>query len=173
MNRKIIIGVIGGNSATPHELDIAYQVGKWIAQHDYVLLNGGHKGIMEAACKGSSENNGLTLCVLPEDNKEAANPYCNIIIPTGIGFARNLITAIAGDIVVAIGGGAGTLSELALAWHYCKPILAYLDDTPHTSQQYAKLKKLDEFRNCTTITPFSNIKEFEIKINNFINNINI
>jgi hypothetical protein len=102
----------------------AYRLGKFIAQRGWVLISGGRGGVMESASKGAHEGGGLVVGILPFDAHHQANPYCDIVIPTGIGYARNLVNVLAGDVVVAMGGKSGTLSEIAYAWQFGRPIIA-------------------------------------------------
>jgi len=126
MNRKKHILVIGfgEDHCTAKAYDLAYKVGKEIAKHNAVLITGGLGGVMEAASKGAKEENGLVVGIIPFDNKEYANPFCDIVISTGIGFARDFITAYTADAVIVIGGGVGTLIEACVAYQKCKPIIA-------------------------------------------------
>ena len=82
---------------------------------------------MEAASKGAfneaGKDSGRIVGILPGTNKDDANPYIDISVPTGIGYSRNMIVACASDAVIAIAGGSGTLSEIAMAWQYRKPII--------------------------------------------------
>jgi hypothetical protein len=78
---------------------------------------------MEAASRGAARHGGLVVGILPSADFAEANPWCSVVVPTGIGWTRNSVNALAGDVVVAIGGGAGTLSELAYAWIHGRPIL--------------------------------------------------
>jgi len=107
--------VIGAGAADEQTLALAEQVGREIARAQAVLICGGLGGVMAAACKGASEAGGLTIGLLPQTEHAAANPHVQIAIPTGIGEARNLIVALSGDAVIAVGGSLGTLSEIALA----------------------------------------------------------
>lgn len=102
----------------------AYLIGKHIARRGWVLISGGRGGVMESASKGAHEEGGIVVGILPFDAHHHANSYCDIVIPTGIGFARNLSNVLAGDVVVALGGGAGTLSEIAYAWQFRRPLIA-------------------------------------------------
>ena len=121
---KILIGVIGDSETTnPKELEFAEKLGKALAKKGYVIISGGRGGIMEAVAKGAKKGGGITVGILPWTSKKDANPYTDIVIPTGLGWARNSIVPLAADVVVAIGGKAGTLSELAFAWLYDKPII--------------------------------------------------
>ena len=79
---------------------------------------------MEAACRGAKTHGGLTIGILPSNSKEDANPHVDIALPTGLGYARNFLVAKSSDAVIAIGGAAGTLSELAIAWFSDRPIVA-------------------------------------------------
>jgi uncharacterized protein (TIGR00725 family) len=114
--------VIGSNDDREH-YDAAYRIGHYIAQKGWVLISGGRSGIMEAASRGASEGHGLVIGILPDHSPHSANKYCNIVIPTGIGYARNLVNVLSGDVIIAIGGKSGTLSELAYAWQFGKPVI--------------------------------------------------
>ena len=94
-----------------------------LGRRGITLITGGRRGgVMEAASRGAARAGGLTVGITPGDDARAANPWCDIVLPTGLGHARNAITALAGDFVVAVGGGAGTLSELCFAWIHARPI---------------------------------------------------
>ena len=124
--KKKQVCIIGNNSsATDKAITIAYETGKAVAQLDMILVCGGMGGIMESACKGAVENGGMAIGIIPGTDKSTANPYCTIVIPTGIGYARNMVNVLAGDLTVAIGGGAGTLNEIAYAWQFNKPVYAF------------------------------------------------
>ena len=120
--RKKQVVVIGSSDDT-RNLSEAYSIGKFIAQKGYVLITGGRGGIMEAASRGAAEHNGIVIGILPGDNLEMSNKHCTVVIPTGMGYARNVINVLSADTVVAIGGKSGTLSELAYSWMYGKPII--------------------------------------------------
>lgn len=79
---------------------------------------------MAAASQGAQEGCGISVAILPSDRMDEANPWADIVIPTGIGFARNYTNTLAADLVIAIGGGTGTLCEIAYAWQANKPIIA-------------------------------------------------
>lgn len=115
MNRKRIIGVIGGHEAEPHHLEFAYKVGRLIAENECVLVCGGRTGIMESACKGAVEAGGITVGILPSEDFIIANEYVTIPVATGIGTARNKIIINTGEAFIAISGKYGTLSEIAFA----------------------------------------------------------
>lgn len=121
MFKKQVV-VIGDSEASSDELDAAYALGKLLASMNVVVVTGGRGGVMEAVSRGVREAGGLSVGILPGEDFREANPFCDVIIPTGMGHARNAITAMAGHAVVGIGGGAGTLSELALASIYGRPV---------------------------------------------------
>jgi uncharacterized protein (TIGR00725 family) len=125
MNRKIQIVVIGDSIENETNNNLAYETGKFIASQGWVVLNGGNGGVMAASSKGATENNGIAISILNSSNIDGGNSYATIKIPTGIGWARNSVNVLAGDVVVAIGGKSGTLSELSFAWCYGKPIIAF------------------------------------------------
>jgi len=118
------ISVIGGSECDEHALSIAEELGEEIAKKGVTLVCGGMGGIMKAACKGAKKQNGVTVGIIPFLEKELANEYVDIVIPTGFGYARNFLVAQAGDAVIAISGAAGTLSEMAIAWFSDKPLIA-------------------------------------------------
>jgi uncharacterized protein (TIGR00725 family) len=111
-----VIGVMGGAVASEEALEHAYQIGQLIAEQGWVLLNGGRNaGVMEASARGASEAGGLVVGVLPGDTTTGVAPSVDIAIPTGMGDARNAVNVLASHVVVALPGGAGTISEVALA----------------------------------------------------------
>lgn len=116
--------MIGGSDCGSETLKLAEKVGEEIAKSGAALICGGLGGVMESACKGAKKHGGITVGILPTMDKENANAYVDISIPTGLGYARNFLVARAGDAVIAIAGSAGTLSEMAIAWFSDKPIVA-------------------------------------------------
>lgn len=142
--RKFQIGVIGYNDDRCTELakEIAYGVGKEIALSGSVLICGGLGGVMEAACRGAKEANGTTVGIIPQDNFTFANPYCDIVICSGIGFARDFIVATSSDAIIAIGGGIGTLIEMSVGYMIKKKVVA-ISPSGGVSDLYAG-KYLDE-----------------------------
>jgi uncharacterized protein (TIGR00725 family) len=116
MATKQIIGVIGsGREISPELFQLAYDIGRLLAQRGAAIVCGGLGGVMEAAAKGAHENNGLTIGILPSGDKADANPYIDIAIPTGLGIARNTLVVHTADVLIAFPGAFGTLSEIALA----------------------------------------------------------
>lgn len=115
--RKIVIGVMGpGSGASECDRQNAYELGQHIAQAGWVLLTGGRDtGVMDAASKGATAANGLTIGILPTADDRAISDGVDIAIITGMGSARNNINVLSSDVVIACGMGAGTASEVALA----------------------------------------------------------
>ncbi len=119
--RTLQIAVIGAGAADEKERAAAEKVGMEIGKTGHILICGGLGGVMEASSKGAKSAGGLTVGILPGDKKEDANPYIDIVIVTDMGHARNAIIARAADALIAVGGEAGTLSEVALAIKIGKP----------------------------------------------------
>jgi uncharacterized protein (TIGR00725 family) len=93
----------------------AERVGALVAQRGAVLVCGGLGGVMEAACRGARQEGGTAVGILPGLDRSAANPHVDLALATGLGEARNALVVRAGDALIAVGGGYGTLSEIALA----------------------------------------------------------
>ncbi len=115
--KKTIIGVMGGgDQASPDAIQEAYRLGVLIAEQGWVLLNGGRNvGVMDASAAGASQKGGLVIGILPDRDLERASTHLDIPILTGMGDARNVINVLSSDVVIACAGGAGTVSEIALA----------------------------------------------------------
>jgi len=126
VTKKHQILVIGNNTngCTPKHEKIAYDVGVEIAKSDSILITGGLGGVMAAASHGAHDANGLTVGIIPQDNAAMANEFCDIVIPTGMGLARDFVNALTADGVIIVGGGSGTLSEVCAAYMYKKPMVA-------------------------------------------------
>lgn len=120
-------GVIGPREATPAQLELAEVVGRGLAGLGLTLLSGGREGVMEAACRGAANAGGITVGLLPDESWSAANPFVTVPIATGIGVARNAIIARAAFCLIAIGGGVGTLSEVAFALQFKRPVFGLAD----------------------------------------------
>jgi uncharacterized protein (TIGR00725 family) len=114
---------VGSGEAAPDELAVAEEAGAAVAAAGCGLVCGGLGGVMEAACRGARSRGGLTLGLLPGLDREAANGWVVVAVPTGLGEARNALVVRSGDAVVAIGGGWGTLSEIALALKAGLPVV--------------------------------------------------
>ncbi len=117
-----LIGVIGPGRSGPELEAMAYQAGQLIAERGFGLVCGGLEGVMASACKGAFQAGGLTVGILPGSSAGEANSYVRIAIPTGMGEGRNLIVVRASIAVLALGGGLGTLSEIALALKLGVPV---------------------------------------------------
>jgi len=122
-DKLIFIGVIGGSKVSPPVAKLAEEVGREIARRGAVLVCGGLTGVMRAACKGASSEGGLTVGILPGDDREAANPYVRIPIVTGIGYARNVAVVKTSQAVIAIDGSYGTLTEIGHALQCGIPVI--------------------------------------------------
>jgi len=121
--KKKFIAVIGGSQCSSQEAKLAEEVGRELARRGVALVCGGLGGVMEAACKGASSEGGVTIGILPGENRQAANSYVQIPIVTGIGYARNVAVVKSAQAVIAIGGNYGTLSEIAHALQSGIPII--------------------------------------------------
>jgi hypothetical protein len=119
----VFIGVIGGNEPPPEAAGVAEEVGREIARRGAVLVCGGLGGVMEAACRGAAAEGGLTVGILPGDDRRAANPYVRIPVVTGLGSARNVAVVRSSQAVIAIDGGYGTLSEIGHALQSGIPVI--------------------------------------------------
>jgi uncharacterized protein (TIGR00725 family) len=124
--RRIQILVIGfGRDHCPESAyKTAYQVGSEIARRGGLLLTGGLGGVMEAASRGAKDGGGFVIGIIPHDDKGQANEFCDAVVATGIGFARDFITAYSADAIIVVGGGAGTMIEVAAAYQKKIPIVA-------------------------------------------------
>jgi len=123
VSRTPYVAVVGPGEASPDELHAAEEVGAGLAAAGAVVVTGGLGGVMEAACRGARSRRGRTLGILPGDDRDAANGWVEIAVATGIGELRNGLVVRAADAVVAIGGGHGTLSEVALALKLGRPVV--------------------------------------------------
>jgi uncharacterized protein (TIGR00725 family) len=109
------VAVVGAGEATGEQAWLAEEVGAALAEAGAVVVTGGLGGVMEAASRGAKSRRGRTLGLLPGEDRGAANGWVDIAVPTGMGEMRNALVVRTADAVIAIGGGAGTLSEIALA----------------------------------------------------------
>jgi len=122
---RTVIGVMGGGAAEPATTADARHLGELIANEGWVLLNGGRDcGVMRASAAGAREAGGLTVGILPDEDTTHAAPDIDIPIPTGMGDARNVINVLASRVVIAMRGGAGTVSEVAHALKLGRPVVA-------------------------------------------------
>jgi uncharacterized protein (TIGR00725 family) len=117
------IAVVGSGEAGLQDLAVAEEVGAAVAEARCGLVCGGRGGVMEAACRGARSRGGLTVGILAGLDREEANGWVLVALPTGLGEARNALVVRAADAVVSIGGGWGTLSEIALALKAGVPVV--------------------------------------------------
>lgn len=139
-----IIGVCGASQIDKKIYRLVEELGRTIATEKFILATGGLGGTMEAASKGAKQAEGFTIGIIPSLDKKSANPYIDIVIPTGMGEARNNILIATADAIITVAGDSGTLSEIALAWKMNKPIVS-LRTTGGWSTQLAD-KKIDNKR---------------------------
>ena len=122
MSFNKIIAVCGASKASEEIYQLAIQVGRLLAERGATVVCGGGPGVMEAVCKGMVECGGTSIAFLPGTDQSQANTHVSIAIPTGMGEMRNALIVRAADAVIAIGGGAGTLSEIGFAAKLGKPV---------------------------------------------------
>lgn len=156
--RKVQITVIGNNEngTTPELVKIAYDTGLEIAKSGSVLITGGLEGVMKAASHGAKDGGGFVVGIIPQNDFSFANEYCDVVVPTGMGLARDFLTALSGDGIIVIGGGSGTLSETCAAYMHKKPIVA-IKTSGGIAEKYADTY-LDHRKN-VLITGVSSPKE--------------
>jgi uncharacterized protein (TIGR00725 family) len=123
--RKKVVSVIGGKECTKEVDELAQNLGKNLVKVVDILICGGLTGVMEAVCKGFKEGNGLTIGIIPGYDKKEANPYVDIVIPSGLGLARNVLVVKSADAVIALTGEAGTLSEIAYCLQFNIPVISF------------------------------------------------
>jgi len=145
--RRIQILVIGHNTngCTEEHSKIAYETGSEVAKAGHVLITGGLGGVMEAASRGAHDSKGLTVGIIPQGDANMANPYCDVVIPTGMGLTRDFLNALSADGIIIIGGGSGTLSEICAAYMHKKPMVA-IRNMRGTPEQFID-KFLDHRKN--------------------------
>jgi uncharacterized protein (TIGR00725 family) len=122
--QKKIVSVIGGHSCTNEVEQTAHQLGKKLTKVVDILVSGGLSGTMKAVCSGFKAGGGLTIGIIPGYDKKDANKFVDIVIPTGMGLARNVLVVKAADVVVALPGEAGTLSEIAYCLQFKIPVIS-------------------------------------------------
>lgn len=128
MTRRRILGVVGsGSPLSPETDDLCRALGRAAVEAGFRIVSGGRGGVMAAVSSGAHEasnyREGDVIGILQGYDPSDANPHVDIPIPTGMGLARNVIVVATSDVVVGVGGGAGTLSELAYAWQLGKPVV--------------------------------------------------
>lgn len=123
--RRKIVAVIGGHDCTKEVEYLSYKLGKKLSKVVNTLVCGGLSGVMEAVCKGFKAKNNVTIGIIPTYDKNSANKYIDIVVPTGLGLARNVLVVKTADVVIALPGKAGTLSEIAYCLQFGIPVIAF------------------------------------------------
>jgi len=118
-----MVSIFGPGHPTRGEYNDAAQVGRLLAERGITVVCGGLYGVMEAVCMGAKEAGGRTVGILRTYNRHEANPYVDVVIPSGLGDGRNILVATAGEAAVAIAGRFGTLSEIAIALKHGIPVV--------------------------------------------------
>ncbi|HDR9158986.1 TPA: TIGR00725 family protein [Burkholderia vietnamiensis] len=124
---RMPVGVIGPRDATDEQMRVAEWLAHALATAGVALVGGGKQGVMEAAARGAHAAGGCAIGLLPEDDASLANPYLSVALPTGLGITRNALVARASLCLIAVGGGLGTLSEIALGLQWGKPVFTICD----------------------------------------------
>lgn len=124
---RLIIAVIGGSTCSEKEALAAEETGRLLAEHGAIVVCGGLGGVMEAAARGAQANGGTTVGILPGTDPTAASAYIDVPLATGLGEMRNFLIVRAAHALIAIGGGVGTLAEIALAQRVGKPVVGLHD----------------------------------------------
>jgi len=124
VDRSHYVAVVGSGEAAGELYEKAREVGRLVASRGGIVVCGGLSGVMEAAARGATEEGGVAIGILPDENRGRSNPYLSYSIPTGTGQARNLAVVCSGDVIVAVGGEYGTLSEIGLALKIGRPVVA-------------------------------------------------
>jgi uncharacterized protein (TIGR00725 family) len=120
---SLYIGVAGASQPEASLLRSAERLGRRLAEAGVVVVCGGGPGVMEAVCRGARAAGGTTVGLLPGLDRADANPHLSVSVPTGLGQGRNLLLVRSSDALVAVGGGFGTLSEIALALRTGVPVV--------------------------------------------------
>lgn len=123
-----VLAIIGSSGVVAPTVEAAAEsLGRAAIEAGFRLVSGGRDGVMEAASRGArsaaSWRDGDIVGILPGYDRRGANQWTDIVIPTGLGIARNVVVVASADVVVAVAGGSGTLSELAMAWQLGKPVI--------------------------------------------------
>ena len=124
-DRKFLVSVIGGHECDGPVAELAEKIGGIIAQEGAVLVCGGLEGVMKAVSRGANTAGGLVVGIIPGGDKRDANAFVDIVITTGMGYSRNTLVAGAADMVVALPGKYGTLSEIGFALNAGKPVYGF------------------------------------------------
>jgi len=122
--REKVVSVIGGRNCTKEVEELAKELGKKLAKVVKYLCCGGLSGTMKAVCSGFKVGGGVTIGIIPSYDKKDVNNFVDIVIPTGMGLARNVLVVTSADVVVALPGEAGTLSEIAYCLQLGIPVIS-------------------------------------------------
>lgn len=141
------------NGCSDSHREISYEVGRLVAEQGGVMITGGMGGVMEAAARGAKEAGGISVGIIPHKDASEANPYCEIVIPTGIGLMRDFLNVYAAHGIIIVGGGVGTLSEMCAAYMYRKPMVA-IRGTGGMADRYAG-QYMDHRRSMVIETAYS------------------
>lgn len=144
MGAKPLVGVIGISESKEKECQMAFDVGKLLGAMGITLVCGGLGGVMEAASRGCCKAGGTVIGILPSGRKEDANPFVSYAIPTNLGHSRNNLIVYSSDILIAIGIGYGTLSEIAIALKLGKKVLGYRSWDIEGIQKCATIVEIQE-----------------------------
>lgn len=120
---SVYIGVAGASEPHPSLIPVAETLGRCLAEAGAIVVCGGGSGVMTAVCRGAQAAGGQTVGLLPGGDRAAGNPYLTVALPTALGEGRNVLLVRASDALVAVGGGFGTLSEIALALRAGVPVV--------------------------------------------------
>jgi uncharacterized protein (TIGR00725 family) len=163
-NPSTVIGIIGAaqGQCTQELYDFAYETGLLLGAKGFTIACGGMGGVMEAACKGVKSSpatfRNQTIGIIPGAQPSEANPYVDLVIPSGIGIARNILIINSAHMLIAFGGGAGTLSEIAFAWQKGKTVLCVTAFGGWAAEMAGK--QIDG-RYSGLLVPVSSLKEIE------------
>ncbi len=123
MTAGVYVAVVGSGTATDELYEKAREVGRLVAERGGTVVCGGLSGVMEAAARGATEAGGTAIGILPDEDRRRQNSYLTYSVATGTGQARNLAVVCSGDVVIAVGGEYGTLSEIGLARKVGRPVV--------------------------------------------------
>ncbi len=151
--RKKYVSVVGGASCSERIYNLGIELGKSLAKSDFIVICGGLGGIMEAVAKGVHMEGGISIGILPTKDINDANSFITYPIVTGLGQMRNFLVVLNGDIIVAIDGGYGTMSEISLALKIGKKVIA-----------------IEGWENVPGVICVSSVKEAMEKINELLEN---
>lgn len=163
MNKKFQIGIIGSagseeypknGTPSPKIFEIAYQLGKLVAKNNAILITGGKGGIMESAAKGAKENGGTTVGVVQGSQRLTSNEFTDIEVVSGMtATGEETILILMCDGLIGVGGGAGTLQELSIAYRNQKPVVLISSQNGWSKSlagKYLDSRKRVKFKSATT-----------------------